>query len=68
MKIIFLEILAIHRNLQNNNNMMSTTFSKEIFNQNNNVQRVEIREMGTLIQSTKKSQIDIDVNFNIYFV
>ena len=62
-KRYFLEILAISRNLQNILNMMSATVSKEFFNPNNNVKRVEFRDMDTFIQSMRKSQIITDITF-----
>ena len=62
-KRYFLEILAISRNLQNILNMMSATVSKEVSNPNNNVKRVEFRDMDTFIQSMRKSQIITDITF-----
>ena len=62
-KRYFLEILAISRNLQNILNMMSATVSKEFSNPNNNVKRVEFRDMDTFIQSMRKSQIITDITF-----
>ena len=42
---------------------MSTKVSREISNQNDNVQRVEIRDMDSYIQSMKDSEIGSDVSF-----
>ena len=57
-----LERLAIP-NLQNSFNMMSGKVSRNVFNQNDNVQRVEIRDMDSYIQFMKDSQIDSDASF-----
>ena len=62
-KKYFPDILEILRNLQNNFNIMSTKVSREISNQNDNVQRVEIRDMDSYIQSMKDSEIGSDVSF-----
>ena len=47
--------------------MISATVSKEVSNQNHNVQRVETRDMDCYIQSIKESHIDTDVSFYKYF-
>ena len=59
----FFEILAIHSNLQNSLNMMSVKFSRAVFYQNDNVQRVKIRDIESYIQFMKDSQIDSEVRF-----
>ena len=55
--------LTIPSNIQNNFNMMSAKVSRDVSNQNGNVQRVEIRRMDDYIQSVKDSQTDTDVTF-----
>ena len=59
----FSERLEITRNLQNKFNMMSTRVSRKVSNQNDNVQRVGIRDMIYYIESLKDSQIDSDATF-----
>ena len=59
----FFEILAIHSNLQNSLNMMSVKFSRAVFYQNDNVQRVKIRDIESYIKFMKDSQIDSEVRF-----
>ena len=59
----FSDRLEIPRNLQSNFNMMSAKFSREVSNQNDNAQRVEIRRMDDYIQSIKDDQTDTDVTF-----
>ena len=43
--------------------MMSTRVSRKVSNQNDNVQRVGIRDMIYYIESLKDSQIDSDATF-----
>ena len=59
----FSDRLEIPRNLQNNFNMISAKVSRNAFKQNDNVQRVGIRDMDSYIQSINDSQIDSDVSY-----
>ena len=43
--------------------MMSDKVSRYVYNQNGNVQRVEIRGMDDYIQSIKDIQSDTDISF-----
>ena len=63
MKSIFSDRLEIPRNLQNNFNMISAKVSRNVFKQNDNVQRVGIRDMDSYIHSINDSQIDSDVSY-----
>ena len=48
--------------------MMSDKVSRYVYNQNGNVQRVDIRGMDDYIQSIKDSQTDTDISFFKFFL